>query len=141
MTMPPSHFLKVMVQRGTITVFMPAGAIEGVPIIGPPIPIPGIAVPGRSIIIAVAISKSFPMSSAERIIAPPRPPRGLGPLHGSHSAPTARTVQEDFDLLIHLHQHDHYPSFGDESGDCADGAGRAVTMAGRKSFGDKILAK
>lgn len=60
MTMPPSHFLKVMVQRGTITVFMPAGAIEGVPIIGPPIPIPGIAVPGRSIIIAVAISNVLP---------------------------------------------------------------------------------
>jgi hypothetical protein len=65
MTIPPSHFLKVMVQRGTITVFMPLGAIEGLPIIGPliPIPIPGIAVPGRSIIIAVAMAKLLPVTN------------------------------------------------------------------------------
>lgn len=50
---PPSHFWKVIVQRGTITAFMPAGAIVGAPIIGPPIP--GIAALGRSIIIALAI--------------------------------------------------------------------------------------
>jgi hypothetical protein len=55
--MPPAHFSNVMVQRGTIIMFMPAGIVPGVPIIpaGPVIPMPGMPIPARSIIIAVVI--------------------------------------------------------------------------------------
>ena len=59
--MPPLHFSKVIVQRGTIIMFVPAGAVAGVPII-PPAPAmvtPGMPIPGRSIIIAVVILSSF----------------------------------------------------------------------------------
>jgi hypothetical protein len=56
--MPPLHFSNVMVQRGTIIMFAPAGVVAGVPII-PPAPAmvtPGMPIAGRSIIIAVDIS-------------------------------------------------------------------------------------
>ncbi len=56
---PPAHFSKVMVQRGTIIMFMPAGAAAG-PIIppAPGIPMPGIPIPVRSVIIAVIVVRS-----------------------------------------------------------------------------------
>jgi hypothetical protein len=55
---PPATFSKAIVQRGTIIMFMPmpAGAAPG-PIIpaGPAIPMPGMPIPGRSVIIAVIV--------------------------------------------------------------------------------------
>jgi hypothetical protein len=59
--MPPLHLVKVIVQRGTIIMFVPAGAVDEVPIIpfGPDIGMPGMAIPERSIIIVVAILISF----------------------------------------------------------------------------------
>jgi hypothetical protein len=59
--MPPLHLVNVIVQRGTIIMFVPAGAVDGVPIIplGPDIGMPGMAIPERSIIIVVATSISF----------------------------------------------------------------------------------
>jgi hypothetical protein len=53
--MPPSHFSNFMVQRGTIIMFIPAGAEACVPIM-PPVPVimPGMPIP-RSIIIGVVI--------------------------------------------------------------------------------------
>jgi hypothetical protein len=54
---PPAHLAIVIVHRGTITMFVPAGVVDGAPIIPavPAIPIPGIAIPTRSFIIAVDI--------------------------------------------------------------------------------------
>jgi hypothetical protein len=52
--MPPLHLEKVIVQRGTIIMFMPAGAGACVPII-PLGEVMGMAIPLRSIIIAVVI--------------------------------------------------------------------------------------
>jgi hypothetical protein len=64
--MPPVHFENVMVQRGTIIMFMPGAVVACGPIIPvapdigiPGIGIPGMAVPERSIIFAVAILVSF----------------------------------------------------------------------------------
>jgi hypothetical protein len=64
--MPPGHFVKVMVQRGTIIMFMPGVVAACGPIIPvapdigiPDIGIPGMAMPERSIIFAVAILVSF----------------------------------------------------------------------------------
>jgi hypothetical protein len=58
---PPVHFLKVIVQRGTIIIFMPGLAVPGVPIIpgGLDMGIPGIPMPARSIMIADVILVSF----------------------------------------------------------------------------------
>jgi hypothetical protein len=55
--MPPGHLETVIVQRGTIIMFVPAGVGAEVPIIplGPDIGMPGMAIPARSIIIVVAI--------------------------------------------------------------------------------------
>jgi hypothetical protein len=60
--MPPGHFVKLIVHRGTIIMFMPGAVVVWVPIIPevPDIGIPGIGIPGmaapeRSIIFAVAI--------------------------------------------------------------------------------------
>lgn len=56
---PPGHFSKVMVQRGTMIMFMPmpAGLAEGVPIIpaapGIPMPMPAMPIPARSVIMPV----------------------------------------------------------------------------------------
>ncbi|WZO98310.1 hypothetical protein EP7_005370 [Isosphaeraceae bacterium EP7] len=68
--MPPVHFSKVMVQRGTIIMFMPAGVVVGaVPVIMPaagipmPMPVMPIIVP-RSIIFAVAIGLGLPGSAS-----------------------------------------------------------------------------
>jgi hypothetical protein len=55
--MPPAHFSKVMVHRGTIIMFMPmpAGDVAGAPIIpaAPAMPMPAMPIPGRSVIIPV----------------------------------------------------------------------------------------
>jgi hypothetical protein len=58
---PPVHFLKVMVQRGTITTFIPPAVADGVPImpLGFDIGMPGIPIPARSIMIAEVIPSSF----------------------------------------------------------------------------------
>jgi hypothetical protein len=63
--MPPAHFSNVILQRGTIIMFMPVGIVPGVPIIPPvpDIPMPGMPIPARSIIIAVVITL-FPQSQA-----------------------------------------------------------------------------
>jgi hypothetical protein len=58
--MPPLHFSKVIVQRGTIIMFAPVGAVAAGPIT-PAVPamlIPAIAIPGRSIFVAVDIGSS-----------------------------------------------------------------------------------
>ncbi len=53
--MPPLHFSNFIVQRGTIIMFGIIGAaLAGV--IPIPVPVPGIAIPGRSIIIALVIT-------------------------------------------------------------------------------------
>jgi hypothetical protein len=54
---PPLHFSKVIVQRGTIIMFAPAGAVAAVPItpVGPVTFTPAIPIPARSIITAVVI--------------------------------------------------------------------------------------
>lgn len=54
---PPGHFEKVKVQRGTIIMFMPgeAGACEPIIPVDPDIGMPGIAIPERSISFAEAI--------------------------------------------------------------------------------------
>jgi hypothetical protein len=79
--MPPVHFLKVIVQRGTIITFMPALPVAGVPIIpgGLVMGIPGIPMPVRSIMIAEVIlvslvvekpiSKRTPWSQTEYTLA------------------------------------------------------------------------
>jgi hypothetical protein len=52
--MPPEHFSNFMVQRGTIIMF---GIIGAVPVPGAmPVPMPGMPIPVRSIIIALVIS-------------------------------------------------------------------------------------
>jgi hypothetical protein len=58
---PPAHFLKVIVQRGTIIIFIPGLAVPGVPIIpaGLDMGIPGTPMPVRSIMIAEVILVSF----------------------------------------------------------------------------------
>jgi len=57
---PPLHFSNVIVQRGTIIIFVPAGAVAVVPItpVGPVMLTPGIPIPARSIITAVVIRSS-----------------------------------------------------------------------------------
>jgi hypothetical protein len=74
--MPPVHFSIFMVQRGTIRKFGAVGMPLGEPIVEgaiPGMPIPGIAMPVRSIIIAFAIGPC----SLER--APARPSLGRPP--------------------------------------------------------------
>jgi hypothetical protein len=65
---PPAHFSKVMVHRGTIIMFMPmpAGDVAGAPIMpaGPPMPMVAMPIPVRSVIIPV-IWLSLP------VVAPP----------------------------------------------------------------------
>jgi hypothetical protein len=62
---PPVHFLKVIVQRGTITTFIPPGVAPGVPIIplGLDMGMPGTFIPARSIMIADVIPISFGFDS------------------------------------------------------------------------------
>jgi hypothetical protein len=52
---PPAHFSKVILQRGTISMFIAVGAEAGAPIIpaGVGIPMPAIPIPGRSVTMAV----------------------------------------------------------------------------------------
>jgi hypothetical protein len=52
---PPAHFSNVILQRGIIIMFMPAGMVPVEPImpVAPPIAMPGMPIPARSIIIAV----------------------------------------------------------------------------------------
>ena len=51
---PPAHFSKLILQRGTIIMFMPAGVAAGDPIMpgAPGILMPGIPIPIRSVVIA-----------------------------------------------------------------------------------------
>jgi hypothetical protein len=76
--MPPGHFSNVMVQRGTITMFPAAGAALGPPImpVGPAIPIPGIPIPVRSIIMAVVIAARL-LTGVALVRAGPRPSREI----------------------------------------------------------------
>lgn len=65
--MPPSHFSMVTVQRGTIIMFMagiPAGAFIA------PVPMPGIPIVDRSIIIAVFISQPPPTHDSPPLAGP-----------------------------------------------------------------------
>ena len=55
--MPPGHFSIFMVQRGTIMKLGVAGAIAGVPA-GPGIPMPGMDMPVRSIIIVLVMIRT-----------------------------------------------------------------------------------
>jgi hypothetical protein len=82
--MPPGHFAKVMVQRGTIIMFMPGEAGAWVPIIPvgpgigiPVIDIPDIGIPDRSIILVVAMLVSFIEGSS---CCDPPPSGATGPL-------------------------------------------------------------
>jgi hypothetical protein len=58
---PPAHFLKVIVQRGTIITFIPDEVVAGAPIIPPGLAmgIPGMFNPALSIMIADVIPCSF----------------------------------------------------------------------------------
>jgi hypothetical protein len=69
--MPLGHFSNDKVQRGTITMFIAAGAVAGLPIMPAD---PGIPIPARSIIIALVIV--FTRSSRSDT-APP----GVQPIH------------------------------------------------------------
>jgi hypothetical protein len=75
---PPAHFSKAMVQRGTIIMFvpMPAGAAAGGPIItgAPAMPMPAMPMPARSVIMPV-ISMFSPGVAApdDGTRPPPRP--------------------------------------------------------------------
>jgi len=57
---PPAHFSNVILQRGTIIMFMPAGVVPGDPSIpgAPGILMPGMPIPARSVIIVVMIDPS-----------------------------------------------------------------------------------
>jgi hypothetical protein len=66
--MPPLHFSIVMVQRGTIIMFDPAGMVEGVPIDPALIPLMPIMV-ARSIILALDIVNAFRLAK-RRVILP-----------------------------------------------------------------------
>jgi hypothetical protein len=68
--MPPGHFSNFMVHRGTIIMF---GIIGVVPLMGDmPVPIPGMPIPARSIIIAVVISGTPFKSRTSIRDTPPR---------------------------------------------------------------------
>ncbi len=80
--MPPGHFAKVIVQRGTIIMFIPgeAGACVPTPAAGPDIGmpvigIPGIPVPVRSIVFVAAILVSFAVDFS---CCNPQPPGKAG---------------------------------------------------------------
>jgi hypothetical protein len=64
---PPGHFSTVMMQRGTIIMFVPVGIVPGAAIVPDPIagaPMPGMAIPDRSIINAF-IMVSHPQSRSD----------------------------------------------------------------------------
>jgi hypothetical protein len=77
---PPVHFSKVMVQRGTIIMFMPAGVAAGAPIIpaGPAIPTPAMPIPGRSVIIAFIVGRLLPGCLVRSPRASPTPGLQVG---------------------------------------------------------------
>jgi hypothetical protein len=93
---PPVHFSKVILHRGTIIMFMSAGAAAGPPIIPavpgipmPDIPMPGIPIPPRSVIMVVMLS-IHPFSQR-----PPgatvRPPTSKSPVIMASAAPQIKT--------------------------------------------------
>src|SRR5262249_43071678 len=83
---PPGHFSSVILQRGIIIIDMPAGAAPGVPIIpaDPAIPIPGMPIPGRSVIIPVVMDPLLLSSRVGLAGAPVHPrPRSVAILLAS----------------------------------------------------------
>jgi hypothetical protein len=68
--MPPLHFSILMVQRGTIIMFDPAGMVEGVPIDAALVPLMPIMV-ARSIIIALAIVSASLLAELRAILPGP----------------------------------------------------------------------
>jgi hypothetical protein len=66
---PPVHFSNFMVQRGTIIMFCIIGAAPDGII---PVPMPGIAIPGRSIIIALVITGTPLLQSPGCAVQPAR---------------------------------------------------------------------
>jgi hypothetical protein len=88
---PPLHFSIVMVQRGTIIMFDPAGIVEGVPIGLAPVPVIPIMLV-RSIIIAVVIV----VSPCRGMSCPEPGPAAIGrcrmDLIISHAKPFARNT-------------------------------------------------
>jgi hypothetical protein len=73
---PPVHFSMVMVQRGTIIMFMPAEAAVGAPVIPAvaAIPMAGMPIPARSVSIAVIVACSFPDAPLVGGVRHHRPP-------------------------------------------------------------------
>jgi hypothetical protein len=67
---PPVHFSNFIAQRGTIIMF---GIIGVAPVAGIPVPIPGIVIPGRSIIIVLVMVLSPCLHYSK---APPGQPGG-----------------------------------------------------------------
>jgi hypothetical protein len=65
---PPAHFLKVIVQRGTIRTFMPVAVVAGAPMspVGLGMGMAGIPIPERSIMIAEVILVSFGDSASSQ---------------------------------------------------------------------------
>lgn len=65
---PPGHFSILIVQRGTIIMFMPVGIVEGLPIMPvfmPGMPVVGAVIPIRSIMAVIIVFASFPVRIAD----------------------------------------------------------------------------
>jgi hypothetical protein len=83
--MPPGQFSMVMVQRGTIIMFMPVGIVLVPPIISGPIvgaPIPVMPIPARSV--SVVIIPVAPGCKVRSVTGPTPGPQ-LGPSLGKRS--------------------------------------------------------
>jgi hypothetical protein len=96
--MPPSHFSIVSAQRGTIIMFMPAGIVPAAPIVPVPVPvpmpgapIPGIAIPARSIIKAFIMGVNSTREATSEVRSSPS-----GPAFGSINADSRRDVNIEF---------------------------------------------
>jgi hypothetical protein len=73
---PPVHFSMVIVQRGTIIMFMPVAVAAGAPVIpaAPAIVMPGMPIPARSVSIAVIVACSFRAAPVVGGVRHHRPP-------------------------------------------------------------------
>ncbi len=92
--MPPSHFSNVVVQRGTIIMFMPAGIVPAAPIVPVPMPgahIPGSAIPARSFIKAFIMGVNSTREATSKVRSSPS-----GPAFGSINADSRRDVNIEF---------------------------------------------